>query len=134
VKTGAPTPAELKRALFGQPKRTNPETPIVTSCLQYLNLLPGVTVWRQNVGGRDYVTAEGKTGYVAFGQAGMADISGIAGDGRRIEIEVKQPGEEPRPDQYAWLRMVVEHGGVGFWCDSLDSCMRQAKEWGLEAR
>lgn len=126
-----PTAAEINRGLFGRRRsRRNPETDIVNSCLEFLNLLPGVTCWRQNVGAMEVMNEEGEKRVVRFGAAGMADISGIW-NGRRVEIEVKCPGKTPRPDQTEWLEMIRKSGGVAFWCDSIDSCMAQAKAEGM---
>ena len=99
------------------------EAEIQKACLQYLNLQPGVRCWRQNTGAfaGDY---KGKKRFVRYGITGQSDISGIMlPGGRRIEIEVKRPGNVPTEDQAAWLAMIREHGGVAFWIDSLDKCM-----------
>ena len=34
-----------------------------------------------------------------------------------IAIEVKKPGERPRPNQIKYLEMVNKRGGVGIWAD-----------------
>ena len=64
-------------------------------------------VWRQNTG----VAAYGHRA-VRFGVPGQADISGIFADGRRIELEVKRPGERTTPEQDRWGAMIVKFGGV----------------------
>ena len=99
------------------------EAEILAVCLQWLNYQPGVRCWRQNTGAfkGEY---KGKRRFVRYGVTGQSDISGIMlPSGRRIEIEVKRPGNKPTEDQKAWMAMIREHGGIAFWCDSLDRCM-----------
>ena len=102
------------------------EAAIQQACLDWLNLQPGVRCWRQNTGAfkGEY---KGKKRFVRYGVTGQSDISGIMlPSGRRIEIEVKRPkpyGKEPTNEQLAWMAMIREHGGIAFWCDSLDKCM-----------
>ena len=99
------------------------EAQILASCLQWLNFQPGVRCWRQNTGAfkGEY---KGKRRFVRYGVTGQSDISGITlPSGRRIEIEVKRPGNKPTEDQKAWIAMIREQGGIAFWCDSLDKCM-----------
>lgn len=146
MKNTAPTPAEIQRALGSRVgKPTNPETPIVNSCIEYLNILPGIRVWRNNVGEAEFENSEGESRFVKFGFEGMSDIFGVQRlnvpgrnqalwplvVGRFITIEVKVPGKEPTTKQQSWLEQMAEMGAVAFWCDSIDSCMAQAKKWGL---
>jgi len=55
--------------------------------------------------------------------------------GIRIEIEVKLPGEVPRPNQVLSLKRHKESGAICFWCDNLGDCqvlynqyLKQVKE------
>lgn len=49
---------------------------------------------------------------VRFGLCpGSADLIGIY-DGRFVAMEVKLPGEKPRPDQVAFLEHVRSKGGI----------------------
>ena len=99
------------------------ENDIRNLILEWLNLQSGVTCWRQNTGFHVF-EHKGKKRAVRYGQPGQSDISGIMlPSGRRIEIEVKRPGNKPTEDQKAWMAMIREHGGIAFWCDSLDRCM-----------
>ena len=41
-----------------------------------------------------------------------ADLIGIGPDGLFLSIEVKQPGQNPRPDQRNWRDMVLDRGGL----------------------
>lgn len=66
-----------------------------------------VRVWRNNSG-----VAYGKGRAVRFGVPGQADISGILRGGRRLELEVKAPGERPTKQQTAFGAMIQAFGGV----------------------
>lgn len=46
----------------------------------------------------------------AFTEAGVADLLCCYG-GLFVAMEVKKPGEEPRPNQFAFLRSVIKAGG-----------------------
>lgn len=95
--------------------------------IQWLNSHAKVFVWKQNQGKtiREYTLKTGPfkgTKHThAFRSAGVDGISDIIGmvEGRFIAIEVKKPGEKPRPDQYAYLDRVVLAGGVGLWVSSM---------------
>ena len=43
---------------------------------------------------------------------GSADLIGIGPDGLFLSIEVKQPGQQPRPDQRKWRDMVLDRSGL----------------------
>ena len=98
------------------------EVDVLAVVLDWLNTLPQTRVWRQNVGGREYLKANGRKGIVHFGQPGMADLSGIC-HGLRLEVEIKRKGQKPKPLQDEWLAFIQHYRGLGFWCDSLDSCV-----------
>jgi hypothetical protein len=102
------------------------EKNIQDAVLQWLNIVPECKVWRQNVGGMEYLKADGRKGIVRFGQPGMADLTGII-CGVRLEVEIKRPGQVPRPDQESWLNFIRGMGGIAFWCDSLGSCVVQLR-------
>lgn len=102
------------------------EADIQKACIEWLNTLPGVKVWRQNTGGMSG-KHNGKTWYMKFGQKGQADITGIA-LGVRVEIEVKRPGKEPSDDQRDWLRIMGIHYGIAFWTDSIERCVMETRK------
>lgn len=64
-------------------------------------------LWRNNAG-----MAFGKGRAVRFGVVGQADISGILTGGRRLELEVKAPGERPTEEQVRFGSMITRYGGV----------------------
>lgn len=51
--------------------------------------------------------------------------------GRTVVIEVKAPGQEPRPGQYAELRKWRAAGALAFWADSLKKVKRHLEFAGL---
>jgi len=72
--------------------------------------IPGMRVWRQNVGS---VKKAGGGMFHAGPPKGAADISGIyAPSGRRVEIEVKAAGKKPRPEQIKWGSFIHTAGGI----------------------
>ena len=97
----------------GRPKIPVPrEADILRACLATLRVRWGLRVERVNTGA---MRLGGR--YVAFGTRGRSDISGLLGDGRRLEVEVKRPGGKPTEAQLAWMHAVNESGGVAFWVD-----------------
>ena len=41
-------------------------------------------------------------------------------EGRRVDIEFKRPGNTPTDLQWIELNLINEHGGEGYWCDSVE--------------
>lgn len=112
------------------------ESSIQAHILAQLSLIPGVAVfhpqkpgvvvgdpaptaifWRSNTGG-----ARTERGFVRFGVAGQADITGCV-RGRRVEIEVKSATGRQRPGQREFQRIVEMTGGVYLVARSaVDAC------------
>jgi hypothetical protein len=91
------------------------ETQLVKAILTYLKA-SGITAWRVNG-----VARVGRGGRpIRSGPRGQADITGLLPDGRRLDIEVKLPGNQPTPEQWAFLLQMQRSGGVAFWVDSLE--------------
>ncbi len=114
------------------------ESDVLAACLQYL-ILKGLYVWRQNQGA---IPRKGG-GYRRFvGLRGVADILGIlpqrvevVGEGEirfgnLLAVEVKRPGEKPRPEQAAFLARVNELGGVGICVHSVRELETQLRPFG----
>jgi hypothetical protein len=124
----------MLRGLYGDvaipkaPRAVGPERFIQKACLDWLNTIPGVAVWRQNIGAGMFSNKTGPARFVRFGQKGEADLCGIGPGGIYISIEVKAPGNLLRPEQVLWLDMIRQHGGIAFGVNSLDSCVRQLRE------
>ena len=64
-----------------------------------------------------------------YGVNGQPDITGCikhyGGVGQRLEIEVKRPGEEPRPDQIREMNAWRNAGAIVFVAHSLDDVKRE---------
>jgi hypothetical protein len=108
------------------------EKDIQAACIQWLNFIPGVVVWRQNTGVMisEYTskrTHQTKKRFTRFGEVGQGDITGMA-RGIRLEAEIKKPGKEPTEDQLQWMAMINAHDGIAFWCDSLSECCKRLRE------
>ena len=95
---------------------TERESDVLAACLQYLNLV-GVFAWRQNQGAIPLKDG----GYRRFvGLRGVADILGIVPRrGSLLAVEVKRPGQRPRPEQAAFLKRVNALGGVALCVHSV---------------
>ncbi len=108
------------------------ERDVKRDVVEYLEVVKRWRVFVRQVGGRPWTDKTGKKRVMKFGITGQADLFGwIRGSARHFEIELKAPGEEPRPDQYEWLDGCRETGCVSFWCDSLDSLIAQLAALGL---
>lgn len=65
--------------------------------------------------------------YIRFGRKGMCDITGQLRNGRRLEIEMKRPGEQPTDDQKEFIAMVNIAGGLAFIARSIDDVQEALK-------
>ncbi len=77
------------------------------ACLDVLAAM-GIKAWRQNSG----FLKNDKGQLIRMGPAGAADITGVLPTGLRLEVECKQPGQQPTPEQWRWLREIEVNGGV----------------------
>jgi hypothetical protein len=105
------------------------ESDLVREALRFLNRIPGVVVWRTNVGA---VSAErnGRQRFVRFGFPGLSDIIGwkeqeytlnrlptsTLGErtARFLAIEVKIGVAKLTPQQQGFLDLVNKSGGIAF--------------------
>jgi len=108
-----PSRAAVARAL---------ERDVLAGCLEACRAL-GIPAQRRNTGA---MAIEGRR--VRFGKPGDPDIDGTIPrgpqQGKRLGIEVKRPGERPRPAQLQRLAEVRAAGGIAFWCDDAADCLR----------
>jgi hypothetical protein len=74
-----------------------------------LGRCPDVGLWRNNVG--SFRDQQGR--YVTFGLCpGSSDLVGILRpSGRWLALEVKRPGQKPRPEQEGFLQFIRSMGG-----------------------
>jgi len=95
------------------------EKAIQNEILRAFGTLPGVRLWRANVG-----VARIGDRVVRFGISGQADLTGILPDGRRLEIEVKSPTGRQTPPQAAFQAMIERFNGLYVLARSVDDVRR----------
>jgi len=61
--------------------------------------------------------------YVTVGTPGTLDLSGMLVGGRYFEIEVKRPGEKPKPHQAERIAAIRAQGGISGYCWSAESAL-----------
>ena len=85
--------------------------------------VPGCVLFRNSVG--SFKTADG-TWVTAGLPTGSSDLIGIIkkdGKGIFVAIEVKLPGQKPRPDQFAFLNRIRDLGGIAGYVTSVDEAL-----------
>lgn len=138
MKQGRMTAAEFRaRYASGEPERRSRrgkargrvlEKDIQKAIIQIAKLEFSLTLHRRNVAAFEAQDSRGRKRFVRCGQTGMADLHGTLPGGRRIEVEVKRPGNTPSAAQAEWLRTQRALGAVAFWADSVDSFREQMRE------
>ena len=63
--------------------------------------------------------------WMRFGFVGCSDNIGQLVCGRFLACETKRPGENPTPDQQAFLDRVNRHGGLGFVARNVSDVWRE---------
>jgi hypothetical protein len=111
----APKPSSIS-APQRQQRRVAFERDVLAAVLKLLRLHPRVA-WAHRMNVFAMKVADR---YVKAGFRGMADITGQLKDGRRLEVEVKRPGERMTPEQEVFLTVVRSHGGVALCVHSID--------------
>lgn len=66
-----------------------------------------------------------------YARAGVPDILACSNQGRFIGIEVKRPGEKPKPIQQAFLDAINQLNGVAFSAVSVDDVQRELVKRGI---
>jgi len=66
-------------------------------------------VWRANAGVG--LTLDGQR-MVRYGVRGQGDLTGVVAGGRRLEIEVKRPGQRQTKEQRLFGEMITRFGGL----------------------
>ena len=88
------------------------ERDILAACLRLLKLA-GVPAWRANTGAVRLASRSGRARFVRFGPRGQSDILGVLPPtGRLLACETKRPGQNPTPEQRAFLDAVTAAGGL----------------------
>lgn len=81
------------------------EQKVQDSIMKYIKSIGGLPIKQNQIG--------------IYGQAGVPDII-VCIKGRFVAIEVKKPGEKPKPHQVAFIEAINKKGGVAFYSDNLD--------------
>lgn len=90
-----------------------------------LAVIPGVVVWRNNVG----VDAEHGVRYgLGVGSADLVGIVTVRGLGVFAGWEVKMPGRKLRPEQSRWIDLVRRRGGIAGRVDSPEEAVALVTE------
>ncbi len=85
--------------------------------------LPGVVLWRNNVGVADY-----KGTKVRYGLApGSSDLIGIV-DGRFVALEIKTGSSPVTQAQEDFIRLVLRMGGYACVVRSVDTALQAIEE------
>lgn len=66
-----------------------------------------------------------------YARAGVPDILACSNQGKFIGIEVKRPGEKPKPIQQAFLDAINQLNGVGFYAVSVDEVKNELINRGI---
>jgi hypothetical protein len=102
------------------------EKEVQNAILRAFGTLPGLRLWRANVG----VARVGQR-VVRFGIPGQGDLTGILPDGRRLEIEAKSAVGRQSPEQRAFQNMIERFHGVYILARSVDDVREQLAAHGV---
>ena len=92
------------------------EQNVQTSIMNYIKSIGGLPIKQNQIG--------------IYGQAGVPDIIACI-KGRFVAIEVKKPGQKPKPIQVAFLEAINKKGGLAFWSDNLEKVEEELKKENL---
>lgn len=81
------------------------EQKVQDSIMKYIKSIGGLPIKQNQIG--------------IYGQAGVPDILACI-KGRFVAIEVKKPGEKPKPHQVAFIDAINKKGGIAFYSDNLN--------------
>lgn len=101
------------------------EVELQQAILLAVGQLPYVRVWRQQTG---QGWTQDMRRQIRFGVVGGGDASGLMADGRRIEIEVKVPGNYQSPEQKRFQAMINNFGGVYLVVHSVEEALRLVQQ------
>lgn len=94
--------------------KQSPEQKIQKKILDYLYKIGFLAVKFNNIG--------------IYSTPGFPDIVGCTKQGIFIGIEVKVPGEKPKPHQQAYLDAINQLNGIGFYATSVDDVKNELKK------
>lgn len=102
------------------------EKQLQNAILRAFGTLPGLRLWRANVG-----AARIGTRTIRFGIRGQADLTGIVADGRRLEIEVKSATGRQTAEQRNFQEMIERFHGIYILARSVDDVRRELAARGV---
>ncbi|HUT62126.1 MAG TPA: VRR-NUC domain-containing protein [Phycisphaerae bacterium] len=105
------------------------EKQVQNAILREFGTRPDLRIWRANCG----VARIGRR-TVRFGIPGQADLTGIAPDGRRLEIEVKSERGRLSDDQERFRDLIRRFGGIHIVARSVHDVYEQLTACGIELR
>lgn len=121
---------------YGEPVKKKRRLPLESllqeKIVDYLNTVPGIFAMPYGAGAfrvryRHRQSGTMRDRFVKIGRAGVSDVIGwqvitVAGAPvpRWIAIEVKRPGEKPKPHQQRFLDKVTAAGGLAFVARSVE--------------
>jgi len=86
-------------------------------------------VWRQNSG-----KARGAGGWVQMSRTGSGDLTGVTRDGKRLEVEIKRPGEKQRPEQMIFEGEMLKWNAVYILAWDVEGALAQLRKHDLMVR
>lgn len=92
------------------------EQKVQDSIMTYIKSIGGLPIKQNQIG--------------IYGQAGVPDIIACI-KGKFVAIEVKKPGEKPKPHQLAFIDAINKKGGLAFWSDNLNKVKEELKRENL---
>lgn len=67
---------------------------------------------------------------IRIGTPGMTDLQGHRPDGKCFYLEIKRPGQKPRPDQLKFIKAMRNSGAIAGWADSVERAVQVVFEKG----
>lgn len=104
------------------------EHPLQSALLDGLNRLPGIRAYRNNTGS---IRKSGR--FIEYGlrayrkEVGGADLI-LCVSGLMVGLEIKDKGERPTKEQYAWGAALEAAGGIWIWGDDLQTIVNRVLE------
>ena len=109
------------------------ESEIQSAIIQAFKVKHRITLWPIDAGGKGF-RASGRAGGHSGIPEGFPDLLGIIpGSGVALFIEVKRPGQKPKPKQAEFLAWLGSMNAVAFWAASVDSAL-QSFETAMKGR
>ena len=113
------------------------EKQIQAAILNHFGSMPALRLWRQNTGLAVPLwalppTVDASTlPRISFGIQGAGDLSGIASNGRRLEIEVKTATGRQSKQQKRYQTMIERFGGIYILARSIDDVSEGLSKSGI---